>query len=39
MARDYNFWIYIVANRNHSVLYIEGTKSALSPNLAASRRS
>jgi len=25
MARDYNFWIYIVANRNHSVLYIEGT--------------
>jgi putative endonuclease len=22
MARDYNFWIYIVANRNHSVLYI-----------------
>ena len=22
MARDYNFWIYIVTNRNHSVLYI-----------------
>ena len=21
MARDYNFWIYIVTNRNHSVLY------------------
>ncbi len=22
MARDYNFWIYILTNRNHSVLYI-----------------
>ena len=22
MARDYDFWIYIVTNRNHSVLYI-----------------
>jgi putative endonuclease len=22
MARDSNFWIYIVTNRNHSVLYI-----------------
>ena len=22
MARDYNFWIYIVTNRNHSVLYV-----------------
>jgi len=22
MARDYNFWIYIVTNRNHSVPYI-----------------
>ena len=22
MARDYNFWIYFVTNRNHSVLYI-----------------
>ena len=22
MARDYNFWIYIVTNRNHSVLCI-----------------
>ena len=22
MPRDYNFWIYIVTNRNHSVLYI-----------------
>jgi putative endonuclease len=22
MARDYNFWIYIVTNRNHSVFYI-----------------
>ena len=22
MSRDYNFWVYIVTNRNHSVLYI-----------------
>ena len=22
MARDYNFWIYILTNRNHCVLYI-----------------
>jgi putative endonuclease len=22
MPCDYNFWVYIVANRNHSVLYI-----------------
>src|SRR6266478_10118172 len=22
MPRDYNFWVYIVTNRNHSVLYI-----------------
>jgi putative endonuclease len=22
MARDYNFWVYIVTNRNHSVLYL-----------------
>jgi putative endonuclease len=22
MARDYDFWIYIITNRNHSVLYI-----------------
>ncbi len=22
MSRDYNFWIYIVTNRSHSVLYI-----------------
>ena len=22
MPRDYNFWVYIIANRNHSVLYI-----------------
>jgi putative endonuclease len=22
MRRDYNFWLYIVTNRNHSVLYI-----------------
>jgi len=27
MARDYNFWIYIVTNRNHSVLYIGVTNS------------
>jgi putative endonuclease len=22
MIRDYNFWVYIVTNRNHSVLYV-----------------
>ena len=27
MARDYDFWIYIVTNRNHSVLYIGVTNS------------
>jgi putative endonuclease len=27
MARDYNFWVYIVTNRNHSVLYIGVTNS------------
>ena len=27
MARDYDFWIYAVANRNHSVLYIGVTNS------------
>ena len=21
MARDYNFWVYIITNRSHSVLY------------------
>ena len=26
-ARDYSFWIYIVTNRNHSVLYIGVTNS------------
>jgi putative endonuclease len=25
VARDYNFWIYIVTNRNHSVVYIAVT--------------
>src|SRR5882762_9890369 len=25
MARDYDFWVYIVTNRNHSVLYIAVT--------------
>jgi putative endonuclease len=25
MARDYNFWVYIITNRNHSVLYIRVT--------------
>jgi putative endonuclease len=25
--RDYDFWIYIVTNRNHSVLYIGVTNS------------
>jgi hypothetical protein len=28
MARDYDFWIYIVTNRNHSVLYIGGSRIA-----------
>lgn len=27
MARDYDFWVYIVTNRNHSVLYIGVTNS------------
>jgi putative endonuclease len=27
MARDYDFWIYIVTNRNHAVLYIGVTNS------------
>jgi putative endonuclease len=27
MARDYSFWVYIVTNRNHSVLYIGVTNS------------
>ena len=27
MPRDYNFWVYIVTNRNHSVLYIGVTNS------------
>jgi len=27
MARDYNFWVYIVTNRNDSVLYIGVTNS------------
>jgi len=27
MSRDYDFWIYIVTNRNHSVLYIGVTNS------------
>ncbi|PYL09326.1 MAG: hypothetical protein DME33_04485 [Verrucomicrobia bacterium] len=22
MPRDYNFWVYIITNRSHSVLYI-----------------
>jgi putative endonuclease len=22
MSRDYNFWVYMITNRNHSVLYI-----------------
>ena len=25
MSRDYNFWVYTVTNRNHSVLYIAVT--------------
>ncbi len=27
IRRDYDFWIYIVTNRNHSVLYIGVTNS------------
>jgi putative endonuclease len=27
MGRDYSFWIYIVTNRNHSVLYVGVTNS------------
>jgi putative endonuclease len=27
MGRDYNFWIYVVTNKNHSVLYIGVTNS------------
>ena len=27
MGRDYNFWTYIVTNKNHSVLYIGVTNS------------
>jgi putative endonuclease len=27
MSRDYNFWIYVVTNRNESVLYIGVTNS------------
>ena len=29
MSRDYDFWIYIVTNRNHSVLYIGVTNSLM----------
>jgi len=29
MGRDYNFWIYVVTNKNHSVLYI-GVANSLS---------
>src|SRR5437588_12916631 len=28
MSRDYDFWIYIVTNRNHSFLYIGVTNSS-----------
>jgi putative endonuclease len=27
MAREYDFWVYIMTNRNHSVLYIGLTNS------------
>ncbi len=27
MARDYDFWVYVVTNRNHSVLYLGVTNS------------
>jgi len=29
MGRDYNFWTYVVTNKNHSVLYIGVTNSLL----------
>jgi putative endonuclease len=27
VSRDYHFWVYIITNRNHSVLYIGVTNS------------
>jgi putative endonuclease len=30
MPRDYNFWVYIVTNRNHSVLLYSGVTNRLS---------
>lgn len=37
MARDYHFWVYIVTNRNHSVLYI-GVTNSLSRRTSEHRR-
>jgi hypothetical protein len=37
MARDYAFWLYILTNRNHSVLYIGITEFFVAQKLAASR--
>ena len=34
MARDYNFWVYIITNRNQSVLYI-GVTNRLSAGLTS----
>src|SRR6266487_3790238 len=38
MARDYDFCIYIVPNRNHSVLYIGVTKQSYAANMQTPRR-
>jgi len=37
MARDYDFWVYTVTNRNHSVLYI-GVTNSLSRRIWEHRR-
>ena len=36
MSRDHDFWVYIVTNRNHSVLYI-GVTNSLSRRIAEHR--
>ena len=38
MARDYNFWVYFITNRNHSVLYI-GVTNRLSRRIWEHRES
>ena len=37
MPREYNFWVYIVTNRNHSVLYI-GVTNNLAQRMAEHRQ-